>query len=169
MAPSADAPCSPRHILAADHVGASRWGSHTVDYRQPLYLWHEVLIQPQGSLQKNEGCMCLEMPWLNRCFFNLPSLKKQVVTNKRWGFHPGPPAIFTEDKTGSIIGEVGIGVVVVSTSKVVLISYSLLLHCIALYYVVFVPSLESWQMGAVKTVKVRSIAEGSHSSDIVSW
>lgn len=28
-APSSDALCSPRHILAADPVGASRWGSNT--------------------------------------------------------------------------------------------------------------------------------------------
>lgn len=55
-APSLDAQCSSRHVLAADHVGASRQVSHTVDDRQPLFLCHEDLIPPPGSFQKNWKC-----------------------------------------------------------------------------------------------------------------
>lgn len=53
--------------------------------------------------------------------FQLFRLKRQVVTNKQCWFHPRSPAVFIEDKTGSLVGEMGIGVVMVSTSKVVLL------------------------------------------------
>lgn len=54
-------------------------------------------------------------------FFRSPRLKRQVVTNKQWRFYPRSLAIFIKDKTGSIVGEVGKGAFMVSTSKVVLI------------------------------------------------
>lgn len=102
------------------------------------------------------------------CFFSSLRLKRQAVTNKQWGFHPKSPAMFIKDKTGSIVREV------VSISKVNgsnTVQSPLLLHCFALVCIVLscvcVPSLESWQMGAVKPVKGCSVAEGSRSSDIV--
>lgn len=99
-APSLDAHCSSRHMLAADHVGSS-------NDRQSLFLCHEDLIPPQGSFQKNWKC----------CESTCPSSAHQQA----WGFHRRSPARFVKDKTGSIVGEVGIGVVGVTTSKVVLI------------------------------------------------
>lgn len=82
-----------------------------------------------------------ECDW--RCYgstcpsFNLSGLKRQMVTKKQRGFHPGSPTVFAKDKTDDIRG-VRVGVDIVGTSKVDCI----VLYCIVLYYV---PSLENWQ------------------------